>query len=87
MIRFARNVGQDILHPAVQDAAEVIDGRGGDRLVPSELVDGGAGNTVIFDEGVGGFRRAPQGFPKNDCNKSYRTLPKLFLYLSMHLFS
>ena len=64
MILFARNVGQDILHPAVQDAAEVIDGRGGDRLVFAELVNGGAGNAVIIDEGVGGFRRAAQGFPK-----------------------
>jgi hypothetical protein len=58
------DIGQDILHPAVQDPAEVIDGRGGNGLVFAELVDGRAGNTVVFDEGVGGFRRAPQGFPK-----------------------
>ena len=41
-----------MLHIAVQDAAEVVDGGGVQGLVFTEFVDGGAGEVVVLDHGV-----------------------------------
>ena len=61
-------VGWDIfhnaLHGASEDAAEVIDGGGVQGLVLTELIDGGTGNPVVFDQCIGGLRRIAQGVPK-----------------------
>lgn len=59
------DIGHDVLHVAVEDPAEVVDGGGVQGLVLAELVQGGAGDMVVFDEGVGGlggcFQRLPEG--------------------------
>ena len=46
LIRFGRDINQDILNPAVQDPAQIIEGGRVHRFVFPELVDGGAGYVV-----------------------------------------
>lgn len=53
-----------MLHIAVQDAAEVVDGGGVQGLVFAELVDGGAGEVVVLDQGVGGLAGCAERFPE-----------------------
>lgn len=53
-----------MLHIAVQDAAEVVDGGGVQGLVLTELVDGGAGEVVVLDQGVGGLAGCAERFPE-----------------------
>lgn len=48
----------------MEDAAEVVDRCGGEGLVFAELLDGGAGNAVVFDQGIGGFGGLLQLLPK-----------------------
>jgi hypothetical protein len=49
------NVLYDLLDTASENSAQVVKGRGGDGLVISQLVDGGTGNAVLSDQGIGGF--------------------------------
>ena len=80
-------VGGDIFHDgfhrAGEDAAEVVDGGGIEGLVSAQLVDGGAGDPVIFDQGIGGLRRIAQGIPKgsvgNDMTASSFRIPYILL--------
>ena len=58
------DVGHDVLHIAVQDAAEVVDGGGVQGLVFTEFVDGGAGEVVVLDQGVGGLAGCAERFPE-----------------------
>lgn len=44
-----------MLHVASQNPAQIVDCSGGDGLVFAEFVNGGAGDTVVLDEGVGGL--------------------------------
>ncbi len=53
-----------MLHIAVQDAAEVVDGGGVQGLVFTELVDGGAGEVVVLDQSVGGLAGCAERFPE-----------------------
>ena len=58
------DVFQNILHPASHDTAKVVDRRGSDRPIFSELVNGGTGNMMVFDQCIGGLRGVVYGFPK-----------------------
>ena len=40
--------------------AEVVDCGGVERFIVAQLIDGGAGDMMIFDERIGGFSRAAQ---------------------------
>ena len=64
LILLRGNIAHDPLHRAGKDPAKIIDGGGIQGLVLSELVNGGAGDFVPFDQGVGGFLRSLKGFPK-----------------------
>lgn len=64
LIGVAGDIFQNMLHPASQNAAEIVDGGGGDGLVFAELIDGGAGDMMIFDEGIGGFVGISDGLPE-----------------------
>ena len=57
-------IGHDVLHGTMQNPAEVIDGGGVQGFILPQFVDGGAGNVVVLDEGIGGFFRPLQGLPK-----------------------
>ena len=72
------NILQYLIHPATEDPAEVVQGRGGDGLVLAQLVDGGAGYMVILYERVCGFRRFFQGFPEGVINN--HTIASPFWY-------
>jgi hypothetical protein len=68
-IILAGNVFHDLRYGAVQNPAQVIDGGGVHGLILSQLVYGGAGKTVVLDQGIGGFlggtERFPEGFVGN----------------------
>lgn len=48
----------------MQYSAKIIDRRGIQRLVISELIDRGTGNSMIFYQCICGFLRFMQGRPK-----------------------
>lgn len=48
----------------MQNPAEVIDGGGVQGFILAQFVNGGAGNVVVFDEGVGRFPGFFQGLPE-----------------------
>ena len=48
----------------MENAAEVVEGCGGDGFVVAQLVDGGTGDAIILDQRVGGFAGGSQCFPK-----------------------
>lgn len=64
LIVFTWNILHHLGDGAVEDAAQVIDGGAVHRLVLPQLVNGGAGNVVVFDQCVGGLLRSPEGVPK-----------------------
>ena len=64
LIILAGNILYDPFHRTAEDPAQVIDGGGVYRLVLSQLIDGGAGDPVVFDEGIGGFSALLQLFPE-----------------------
>ena len=64
MIFLAWNILHNFFHPALQNPAQVIDGGGVERLVFPQLVDGGAGDAVVLDEGVGRFGGSSECGPK-----------------------
>ena len=64
LILFTGDVFQDLLHRAVQNSAQVVNGSCGQGLVLAELVDGGAGNAVIFDQCVGRLAGSAKRSPK-----------------------
>ena len=68
MVLVRHDIGHDVFDVAAEDAAEVIDRGGRDRLVFSELVNGGAGDVMILDESIGRFLRRGKGFPKGIVN-------------------
>ena len=56
-------------HFAAQNAAKIIDGGGVQGAIVAEFVDGGTGDAMIFDQGVGGLaggmKRAPKWLVRN----------------------
>ena len=46
---FAGAVDYDVLYPTIENAAQIIDSGGIDRLVVPQLINGGAGDAVVFD--------------------------------------
>lgn len=75
-----------MLHIAVQDAAEVVDGGGVQGLVFTELVDGGAGEVVVLDQcrWTRGMRGA---FSRRGCRRSWGTSGTVFFYGMRRSFS
>jgi len=64
LIIFIGDILQDILHGAVQNAAKVIQGFGGDVFVVFQPVKGAVGKSVLCCESVPVFRRLLQCFPE-----------------------
>ena len=64
LIIFIGDILQDILHGAVQNAAKVIQGFGGDILIVLQPMKGAVGKVVLCREGVPIFRRLFQRFPE-----------------------
>ena len=59
LVFLAGDVFQYFLHPAVENAAKVIECGGVDGLIFAELVDGGAGDAMSGNQRICGF---PGGF-------------------------
>lgn len=68
MVLVRRDIGHNVFDVAAEDAAEVIDCGGCDRLILSELINGGAGDVMILDQGIGRFLGRGKGFPKRIVN-------------------
>lgn len=68
MVLVRRDIGHDVFDVATKDAAEVIDRGGCDGFILSELINGGAGDVMIFDQGIGRFLGRGKGFPKGTVN-------------------
>jgi hypothetical protein len=64
LIFLAGDIFHDLLDPAIEDPAQVIDGGGIQRSVLAKFIDGGAGYPVVFDQGVGGFTGSAQRIPE-----------------------
>lgn len=64
LVAVVREVAQDALDGAAQNAAQVIDGLCGDIFIMFEAVERAMGEVVPAGEGVPVFRRIFQGFPK-----------------------
>ena len=62
------NVFHDVFRLALKNSAQIIDGGRGYRLVFPQLVNGGAGNMMPGDQGVGRLRGGLQCFPKTPVN-------------------
>ena len=64
-----------MLYTAVEDAAQIVDGSDVNGLVFAELIDGGAGDVVCFDERVGRFvgvlERIPERCIRNHTSRSF----------------
>lgn len=58
LVIFRRDVLHDFTDSTVKDSAKVVYGGSVQRFVFPQLVDGGAGDVVVFDQGVGGFIRS-----------------------------
>ena len=58
LVIFGRDVLHDFTNSTIENSAKVVNGGGVQRLVFPQLVDGGAGDMVVFDQGVGGFIRS-----------------------------
>ena len=54
------HINEDIFDPAIENAAQIVDFQGADSFIMTQLIDGGAGDVMIFDERIGGFSRAAQ---------------------------
>ena len=80
------DVFQYLVHLAAENPAQIVQGRGGDRLVFAQLVDGGAGYMMIFYERIRGFRRFFQGFPEGVVNNHTIASPFLVTVSSCSLF-
>ena len=76
-----------MLHIAVQDAAEAVNGGGVQGLVFTELVDGGAGEVVVLDQGVGGLAGCAERFSRRGCRRSWGTSGTVFFYGMRRSFS
>ena len=68
LVGIGGDIFQDVFHPAVQDAAQVIDGRCIEGFVFAQLVNGGTGNVMNFDQSIGGFGRCAECIPKTLVN-------------------
>lgn len=68
MVLVRRDIGHNVFDVAAEDAAEVIDRGGCDGFILSELINGGAGDVMIFDQGIGRFLGRGKGFPKRIVN-------------------
>lgn len=68
MVLVRRDIGHNVFDVAAEDAAEVIDRGGCDGFILSELINGGAGDVMIFDQGIGRFLERGKGFPKGSVN-------------------
>lgn len=64
LVELRGDIHSDILDPAVQDAAEIVDRGGGHGLIFSQTVDSCTGKMVDGYKRVGGFGRIREGFPK-----------------------
>lgn len=58
------DVFQHILHPAVQDAAELLHRVGADALIPLEPSELAGAHAVFFDEGILGDAAGAQSAPE-----------------------
>jgi len=70
----------------MEDAAQVIQGGGIYRQILPQLVDGGTGDVVIFDQRVCGFLGIAQGFPKPPVNDHFHHLCSVDCIYSSLLF-
>ena len=77
----AGDIDQNVLDFAVQDTAQVVECGGIQRLVFAEFVDGGAGNPVVFNQGIGGFVGFAQCGPEG-CVRNHNATPQNSLRLS-----
>ncbi len=68
MVLVRRDIGHNVFDVATEDAAEVIDRGGCDGFILSELINGGAGDVMILDQGIGRFLGRGKGFPKRIVN-------------------
>ena len=59
-----RAVFQDVIHPAGEDAAQAVQGGGGDVPVVLQGVQGASAEGMLLDEGIGGDPLALHGLPK-----------------------
>lgn len=53
LVGIAGDVFENVFNPAVQDSAQVIERCGCDGFVVAQLVDGGAGKPMVFDQRIG----------------------------------
>ena len=85
LIVLGGDVAHDRLDGAVQDAAEVVDGRGVHGPVFPQLVERGAGDAVAVDQRVRGLlrraQRIPERFIGNHKNHPFRMIVKAVLFL------
>ena len=58
LIVFRGDIFHHVLHPAVENAAQIVDGGRVQRLILAQFIQRGAGDAVVLDEGVGGFAAA-----------------------------
>lgn len=61
---FIRDMEKDVLHIAVQDLAQVVEGGGGDIPVLLEGVQSSLAEGIPFDKGVGGQPFSLHGLPQ-----------------------
>lgn len=69
LIGFRGDIAEDLLDGAVEDAAQIVEGGSAQRFVLPQPVDGGGGNVMILDEGIGGFSGFLQRLPKGGVNQ------------------
>ena len=58
------NIFRHIADGTVQDPAQIIQGCCGDGLIFAQLVNGGAGNVVLLNQSIRGFRGRFESAPK-----------------------
>ena len=64
MVILTGDILNNVFHAAAKDAAKVIDGGGIHRAIFPQLINGGTGDVMIFDQRVGGFGGGAQSIPK-----------------------
>lgn len=82
VLRFVGEIPEHVLHIAGEDAAQVVQGGGGDVAVLLQGVQRPPAEGVVLDERIRGDSLAPHGLPQRVVHDHKNHLPCGFHYIS-----
>ena len=68
LVGIGRFVSHDFLYRTIQYPTQIVDGRGVQRFVFSQFIDGGTGQVMFDDQRISRFVRCFERFPKRLIN-------------------